>query len=139
MSEEVVTKPRRNNWFKAGRPVDACYGYVPIGTTRIRNGQLLRKVTDDRSTSPARRWVPVARLVWEATHGPIPNGLLVTFKEGRSTTDESKITPDCLELVDRSQLMRRNNYFNALPREVAEIIQLKGALTRKINRRSKQA
>jgi len=35
--------------------------------------------------------------------------------------------------------MRRNSYHTRYPKEVAQLIQLKGALNRKINRRSRQA
>ena len=55
------------------------------------------------------------------------------FKPGRKTTDPARITADGLELVTRAELMRRNSYHNNYPKEVALLIQLKGALNRKIN------
>ncbi len=126
--------------FKKGSMSGAAqHNYVPIGTERIsKDGYLERKVTDDHPV-PARRWVAVHRLVWEATHGPVPPGHAVAFLPGRRTADASAITLDAIELVSRRELMRRNSYHTNYPKEVAQLIQLKGALNRKINRRSKQA
>ena len=77
--------------FKKGRPASEAHHYRPIGSLRVLDGQLQRKVTDDPSIYPARRWVPVARLVWEASNGPIPQGHVVRFLAGRQTTVESEI------------------------------------------------
>jgi len=104
-----------------------------------QDGYLERKVTDDPSFVPNRRWVSVHRLVWEAAHGPVPQGHAVVFLPGRRTADLASITLDGLELVSRAELMRRNSYHTRYPKEVAQLIQLKGALNRKINRRSRQA
>lgn len=114
----------------------AQHNYLPIGSERLsRDGYLERKVTDDPSLAPARRWVAVHRIVWEQANGPIPSGHAVAFLPGRKSTDVEKITLDAVELVSRAELMRRNTYHN-YPKEVVQLIQLKGALNRKINRRS---
>lgn len=121
--------------FKKGQMAGAAQrNYQPIGTERIsKDGYLERKVTDDHPV-PARRWVGVHRLVWEAANGPIPPGHAVAFREGKRTAVAEEITVDRLELVSRVELMRRNSYHNNYPKEVAQLIQLKGALNRKINR-----
>lgn len=112
----------------------ARYNYLAIGTERVSaDGYLERKVSDDPKK---RRWVGVHRLVWETAMGVIPNGMAVVFREGCRSVRVDKITPDRLELVTRQELMRRNNYYRTFPREVAELIQLKGVLNRKINSRS---
>lgn len=126
--------------FKPGRPASEARNYAPIGSERItRDGILERKVTDDPALAPARRWVAVARLVWETDNGPVPAGHAVVFKPGRATTDAALITLDAIELVSRAELMRRNSYLTRYPKEVADVIRLRGALNRKINRRSKAA
>ena len=107
----------------------------PIGALRIAEGQLQRKVNNDRPFM--RRWVAVSRLVWEAANGPIPKGHIVRFRDGKQRTVEAEITADRLECVSLAENMRRNSYHNNYPKEVAKLIQLKGALTAKINRRSK--
>lgn len=127
----------RQTWFRKGRPPQESPRYRPVGSLRInRDGVLERKVTDDRRLYPARRWVPVARLVWEAANGPIPPSMRVAFRHGCRTTVESEITPDRLELVTMRELMARNTIHN-MPRELASTIQLLGALKRQINRRSR--
>jgi hypothetical protein len=124
--------------FAKGRPAHEARNYKPIGSLRIsKDGYLERKVTDDPSIYPARRWVAVQRLVWEAAHGPVPAGHAVTFKPGRRTTDEAAITLDALELTSRADLMRRNTLHN-LPPEVTQLIQLRGALNRKIRNRTRE-
>ena len=130
----------RRTQFRKGELTGAAkHNYVPIGSTRItRDGMLERKVTDDPSIHPARRWVAVSRQVWETANGPIPSGHAVVFRPGRATTDEARITLDAIELVSRAELMRRNSYHTRYPKEVAKLIQLKGALNRKINRRTRE-
>ena len=119
--------------FKAGQ---LPHTWKPVGSLRITDdGYLQRKVTDTRY--PPRDWVPVHRLVWEAAHGPVPPGHVVVFKPGRHTVVEAAITPDAVELLTRGELMKRNSVHN-LPKELVELVQLRGALNRKINARSKQ-
>lgn len=52
------------------------------------------------------------------------------------TTDPAAITADRLELVTRAENMARNT-LHRYPKEVAQLIQLRGALNRKINARTK--
>lgn len=107
--------------------------YQPIGSYRINaDGYLDRKLSD--VGLPQRRWQCVHRLVWIAANGPIPPGHAVTFKAGRATTDVEKITPDAVELVSRAQLMLRNSYHTNYPPEIRQVIQLRGALQRRINK-----
>lgn len=69
--------------FKKGRPAHEARNYLPIGSTRVsKDGYIERKVTDDPSIAPARRWVGEHRLLWEAAHGPIPEGHAVVFLDG---------------------------------------------------------
>lgn len=129
----------RATQFKPGEMRGAAqHNYVPIGSLRItKDGYLERKVNDTHPT-PARRWVAVHRLAWEAVHGPLPHGHVVVFRPGRRTTDPSLITLDALELVTRKDLMLRNSVHTKYPPELARVAQLRGALTRQINRRAQQ-
>jgi hypothetical protein len=123
--------------FKKGRPVSAARNYKPIGSYRINaDGYLDRKLSD--TGLPQRRWACVHRLVWIAAHGPIPPGHAVAFKAGRATTDVAKITLDAVELITRGQLMLRNSYHANYPKEIRQLIQLRGALQRQINKRVKK-
>ncbi|WP_243470316.1 hypothetical protein [Vreelandella lionensis] len=52
-------------------------------------------------------------------------------------SNSRNFAPANLELISRADLMRRNSYLN-LPEPLPQIVQLRGALNRKINRRSQQ-
>jgi len=120
------------------RPGNRPQTWVPIGTYRIDpDGVLIQKMNDD--PGPARvRWQPVHRTVWVKANGPVPPGHVVVFKAGRHTTELERITPDAVELVTRAELMRRNTYHRYGP-EIAKVIQLRGAISRQINKRAKEA
>lgn len=126
--------------FKKGAMAGAAqHNYVPVGSTRIsKDGYLERKVTDDHPV-PARRWVAVHRLAWEAVNGPVPEGHAVVFLPGRHSQVAEEITADAVECISRADLMRRNTLWNRYPPEVAQVMQLRGALNRKIRNRSKTA
>lgn len=109
--------------------------FQPIGTERVRDGILTRKVST--SGTQQRDWVAVHRLVWEEAHGEVPKGMLVVFKLGMKTTHLESITVDRLECVTRAENMQRNSHYTRYPPEVASLIQLRGALNRKIRNKTK--
>lgn len=129
----------RAHQFKKGRPAHESRNYQPIGSLRINaDGHLERKVTDDPALVPVRRWAPVYRLVWEAAHGPIPDGHIVVFKPGQKTAVLEEITIDRLECITRAENARRNHPANKSP-ELFKLYQLKGVITRQVNRIVKEA
>lgn len=133
-----VQEAYRATQFKPGRPAHEARNYVPLGSLRLsKDGYLERKMTDDPAVMPARRWVAVHRLVWERDVGPIPAGHVVVFKPGMRTAIEVEITADRLECISRRDLMLRNTYHRYGP-EVAKLVQLRGAITRQINKRAKE-
>lgn len=118
--------------FKPGNVSGAAAARLqPLGSERVVDGYLRRKVNDDLPRM--RRWKAVHVLVWEEVHGPVPPGHVVAFRRGLHTTVAAEITVDRLELVTRAEMMRRNSYHNTLPDDVKCLVQLKGQLTRKIN------
>ncbi len=125
--------------FKKGRPAAQSHNYVPIGTEKYdtKRKVLVRKITDDPSIYPAARWRPVHVMVWEAVHGPVPAGHIVIFRPGMKSLVASEITIDRIELVSLRENMRRNSIHN-LPPALVEVVQLKGALQRQINRKESQ-
>ena len=120
--------------FKPGhRGGRALKNYKPIGAERIsKDGYLERKINEGMPFQ--RRWRAVHLIEWEAIHGPLPKGHALVFRNG----DKTDIRLDNLELVTRAELMRRNSYHTNYPKEVGELIQLRGALVRKINRIRKE-
>jgi hypothetical protein len=124
--------------FKPGRPAHEASNYVPIGTLRVsKDGYLERKVSDDPTVAPVRRWRGVHRLIWEAAHGPIPSGHVVAFKGRKPITELALITLDQLELITKAQVMRENTRHNYGP-EINELIYLRSSITRAVNTRAKQ-
>ena len=102
----------------------------PIGFERVtKDGYLERKINNDLPLQ--KRWRAVHLLIWEAAHGPLPKGYAVAFKDG----NKRNLALENLELVPRTELMRRNTYHQYGP-EIAQIVRLRGAITRQINRRT---
>lgn len=129
--------------FKPGvRLGKAAINWRPVGSERVsKDGYLERKVRDDNPPGLSReeanrrrqrRWVPVHRIVWEEANGTLPNGHALVFKNG----DKADIRLDNLELVTRRELMDRNSV-HRLPKELANTIQLIGALRRQIRKRDR--
>ena len=116
--------------FQKGRKP---HTWRPIGHVRVsKEGYLQRKVTD--TGYPPRDWRPVHHLIWEEHTGqPVPEGHALVFRDG----NRRNFDPANLELVSRADLMRRNTYLR-FPQPLREVVQLKGALNRMINNRSKQ-
>lgn len=106
----------------------------PVGSTRLVDGYLYRKVSDTRHVPWTRNWRQEHYLLWEAAHGPIPKGHNVQFANG----DRTDIRLDNLELVSRRDNMARNTVHN-LPKPLAQAVQLLGALKRQIRKRSSHA
>jgi hypothetical protein len=101
--------------------------YQPIGSERLsKDGYLQRKINDDMPLQ--RRWRGVHIINWEAINGPLPHGHALIFKDGNKQNTD----PENLELVTRAELMRRNSC-HRYGKEIAQLVQLRGALTRKIN------
>jgi len=107
------------------------HNHKPVGYERVNvDGYLERKVAEPKTF----RGVHV--LAWESVNGPVPPGHAVVFKPGRRSTVAAEITPDAVELVTRAELMRRNSYHN-YPQPIPQLIQLRGALQRQINKRTR--
>lgn len=105
--------------------------WQPIGTERLsQEGYLERKIHDGQPLH--KRWRAVHLIVWESAHGAIPKGHALVFRDG----DKTHIALDNLELIPRAELMRRNSW-HQLPPEVGLLVQLRGAITRQINKREK--
>lgn len=118
-----------NTRFKPGQLPK---NYKPVGSERVsKEGYLQRKMTD--TGYPPRDWVPVHHIVWREAGREIPRGYRLTFKD----CDKRNFALDNLELVSIADMMRRNTYHNYGP-EIAQLIQLRGAISRQINRRSDQ-
>ena len=75
------------------------------------------------------KWMLLHRFNWEQSNGTIPKGMKILFKDG----DTMNCDVSNLELVTAGQLMKRNSVHN-YPKEIAQVVQLRGALNRQINK-----
>lgn len=121
-------------WFKPGTLNGAAkLKELPIGSERVQDGVLLRKV--EAGAGRWNRWRPVHRMTWETEHGTVPRGSIVVFKPGRHTTISTEITIDRLECITRRENMLRNSRHTRYGPELNQLMQLRGALKRKIRNR----
>jgi hypothetical protein len=111
---------------------------LPLGSLRInKDGHLQRKVSEARGNN-SQRWRGVAELVWVAANGPLPAGHIVIFRPGMRSAVLQDITLDRIECISKAENARRNHPRNKHP-ELARLVQLKGAITRQVNRINREA
>jgi hypothetical protein len=117
--------------FKKGEMAGAAQKrWKPLGTKRIsRDGYLEVKFRERKGQHG--NWKGVHTMLWEEKHGPVPKGFALAFKDG----DRTNIRLSNLELISRVELMKRNSVHN-LPMELQAVIQLAGALKRKVRETS---
>lgn len=123
------------------RPGNKSPRSLPVGTLRKRgvtqDSQKARYYLERKVAEP-NEWVRVHRLVWEAENGPVPPDHIIVFKTGKHSIVESEITADRLECITRAELASRNHPMNHSP-ELADIYQLRSAISRQINRITKES
>lgn len=113
--------------FKAGHKP---HTWKPIGHERLtKDGIWQRKVTDTGVTR--RDYQAIHKLIWEEVNGPVPECHIVIFVDG----NRENFDPANLECITRAENMHRNSV-HRLPKELAEMVQLMGALNRQINKRA---
>lgn len=124
----------RATQFKPGQKP---HTWVPVGSYRINTSKgiprLERKMNDKPGPNHVR-WIPVTRIVWEQHHGPVPPKHIVVFADSKkATTVLEEITVDKLICISRAQNAMRNSLYSQ-SHELGRLAQIKGAITRQINR-----
>lgn len=112
--------------FKKGQSV---HNHRPVGSTRINvDGYIEIKIAEPRT------WGQLHRENWKAANGDYPaKNMAIVFKDRNPRNCDISN----LELITRGDLMLRNSCHAHGP-EVAQLIQLRGAISRQINKRAKQ-
>jgi hypothetical protein len=109
------------------KPGGIPHNALPVGSIiKATIGYLKIKVAEPN----AWRWLHKKN--WEDTNGPIPKGMVLAFKDG----DHDNCAVDNLELLTRKQIMARNTLHN-YPPQITELVHLRAAIVRKINKRTK--
>lgn len=126
---------KETQFKKGARTGAAAKNWRPIGTILAdHEGYLRIKVREyvygkeASGLGNTKVWPLLGRHVWEQHHGPIPPKHLVTFKDG----DKNNCAIENLELRSMADNARRNRMWGRLPVELAQVIQLNGALKRRI-------
>jgi hypothetical protein len=121
--------------FKRGqRSGKAAEHVMPIGSTRVIEGYLYRKVSEALNVAYTVNWKLEHHLRWTAAHGPVPPGYVLVFANG----DRGDLRLDNIQCVTRRELMARNSV-HTLPKPLAATVQLLGALNRQLRRRTSHA
>lgn len=124
--------------FKKGQRSGAANSnYKPVGTiTKDADGCLIVKVYDNPSykknegiVGDGKPWEYMHRKLWREVKGPIPPKTHVAFIDG----NKENIVIENLELVSFGEMCRRNSIHN-LPADLKQVIQLNGALKRRLRR-----
>lgn len=98
----------------------------PIGALRINaDGGL-----DIKTREGLRAWDSLARYTWATERGPIPTDHVIRFRNG----DLHDTSIENLELITRAEHLRRN-WHDRYPKAIKQMVQLRGALQRQINKR----
>lgn len=120
---DVIKKKIEHTFFKKGATP---HNYRPVGSERIdRDGYVWVKVADPKV------WKQKHRLLWEEHYGKIPRGYNIQFKN----KDKHDVRIENLYLISRKEQMGKENSFLArYPKELADVIRLKGAVTRQIHK-----
>ena len=107
---------------------------MPMWSFRFCDGYLMLK-TGAPTPKPTTGWEYVHKLIWEQAHGPLPDWreARIWWKDG----DHGNCSLSNLELVKGSDHVARTTVHN-LPKPLVQVIQLAGALKRKIRNREKK-
>lgn len=112
------------------KPGNLPYQTLPVGSESItKGGYTIVKI------AMPNVWRLKHRIIWEQANGPIPEGMIVIFKD----RDKSNFSMDNLMLVSRSQLaiMNHENMWGESP-EINESYALVAELKHQISRRVKK-
>ena len=126
MSPEVYAQVQRTMFKKGHRP----HNHRAVGSERINvDGYIEVKVAEPN------RWRVKHRIIWEQVNGAIPKGFNVQFKNHNPL--------DCrienLYLISKAEQMRtENSYIARYPKELQDVIRLKGAINRQIHKAEKK-
>lgn len=124
MSQDSIERTKLTRFKKNHIPHNAkADGDEVIRKDSSGNQYLMIKLPQNRKLVYKHLWV------WESANGNVPKGFNVVFKNGN--------TLDCrlenLEMLSNSELMSKNS-MQRFPEELRQLIQLKGALKRQINK-----
>lgn len=122
----------RETQFKKGQ---VSLNTMPMWSFRWCDGYLMLK-TGAPTRKPTTGWEYAHKLIWEQANGPLPDWRIARlwWKDG----DHANCSLSNLELVTGREHVRRTTIHN-FPAPLRQVIQLKGALKRRIGRMENDA
>ena len=125
VSPETYTKCQPTMFKKGHTPLN----HREVGSERINvDGYIEIKVAEPNS------WRLKHRIIWEQVNGEIPKGYNVQFKN--HNPQDCRI--ENLYLICRAdQMAKENSYLSKYPKEIQELIHLKGVVNRAIHKAEK--
>jgi len=126
MSDVQIAKTKATRFKKGHIPKN----HKPVGYERVnRDGYIEVKIAEPNKFQQKHR------IVWIENNGNIPPGYNIQFKDG----NRQNVSIDNLYMISRSEQLKKENSLHArYPEEVQKLIQLKGALSRQINKATKK-
>lgn len=123
----------RETQFKKGHfPANHDPGFYVLGALRINSDGYIDIRTSFKPG--ATGWTPLHRYIWVQAHGLVPAGHIVTFIDG----DRMNVVLENLQLISMATNARRN-YIDRYPKEVRQLVTLKGVITRHVRRIEREA
>lgn len=125
LSPETYAKCQPTMFKKGQKP----HNHKEVGSERVNvDGYIEVKVAEPN------KWRLKNRIIWEQTYGEIPKGYNVQFKNHNPL--------DCrienLYLISKAeQMAKENSYWTKYPKELQELIHLKGVVNRAIHKAEK--
>lgn len=104
-------------------------GHLPKNHRPVGSERFTKEGYIERKTAEPRTWELLHRIVWREHNGEIPHGYNVQFKDG----NQHNCNIENLYLISRRDQMTTKNSIHAMPKEIAELYQLKGAIKRQMN------
>lgn len=130
--QQVWNKGMKGLSFEGSKPTQFKKGskpsnWKPVGHIRLTvDGYYEMKMAEGM-----QQFKLLHRVIWERCNGAIPKGQICIFIDGN--TKNLEVTN--LALMTKVQNMKRNS-LHSYPKELAELIQLRGALNRQLNKRN---
>lgn len=125
VSPEVYSKMQPTMFKKGQTPVN----HRDVGSERVNvDGYIEIKVAEPN------RWRLKHRVIWEQANGSIPKGYNVQFKN--HNRQDCRI--ENLYIISKAeQMVKENSFWAKYPKEIQEIIHLKGVVNRAIHKAEK--
>ena len=148
---EIIEKFKKQSQFKTGQtPLNKgkkmpAHIYEKCKNTMFKKGQLphntasangeIRIRTHRRSGIRYKymrvsiaKWELYHRIIWQEANGPIPEEMLIVFKDG----DTMNCSIENLEMITMQENMKRNT-IQRFPQELKEVIFLQNKINRKVH------